>query len=510
MLTAYQPTLNMQKNLRSMASAAALLGALSAPAFAASTFHLVVPLSRATAPQTPEDLIVVSLAGAALPKATVNTAYSQSLQDYLAVTGDKALDKAAARWSLAEGSLPAGLALDATTGAVSGTPTAKTTTPASFKVLATYKDQGGQASYTIEVGGVVFQVKKLSVGEAFTCAITNSNGVKCWGRNANGQLGDGTTTQRLAPVQVVGLEAGVIALDAGAHHVCAVTQLGAVKCWGTNSNGELGNNSTTQANTPVQVSGLTTNMASVTAGTAHTCATNKSGGVYCWGYGGQGQLGVGTSDRHITPVAVPSLVAGVTSMALGHNHTCAVQYGAAKCWGHGYYGQLGDTQTFNRNTPVAVTGLTSGVRSISASGDFTCAVTTSGAAKCWGRNSSGQLGDNSTTQRNAPVNAVGLSTGVDSVSAGWSHSCALKTDASIMCWGAESSGRLGTNGTDKSLVPVAIQSLANSISVSAGGAHSCAIASDGTAKCWGAGNQGQLGDSTAVTSQPIPVDVSGS
>lgn len=148
----------MKKTILSLAGAAALCGAVAAPAFAASTFHLVVPLNaRAPTPgpgtETPPPVpeIAVSLAGAALPSATWSTAYSESLRSYLSVTGDAAFDAAAATWSLVSGSLPAGLTLDSATGMLTGTPTATTTSPAAFTVKATYKGKNGQADYSVEV-----------------------------------------------------------------------------------------------------------------------------------------------------------------------------------------------------------------------------------------------------------------------------------------------------------------------------------------------------------------------
>ncbi len=296
-----------QKTLLSIASAAALLGASAAPAFAASSFYLVVPIP--TAAKAPVEYITVSLAGAALPKATVNKAYSESLRPYLSVTGDAAFDPTAASWSLAEGTLPAGLALDEATGAVAGTPTAKTTSPASFTVLATYKGSDGQAVYTIEVGGQVLQVNKLAAGTYHTCAVTTAGGLKCWGYDAQGQLGnDAALTSQPTPVDVQGLTSGVASVAAGGNHTCAVTTTGGLKCWGSDGLGQLGNDTAlTNQPTPVDVLGLTSGVASVAAGTLHTCAVTTSGGLKCWGYDDYGQLG---NDAALTNQPTPVDVLG--------------------------------------------------------------------------------------------------------------------------------------------------------------------------------------------------------
>ncbi|WP_419203912.1 putative Ig domain-containing protein [Bordetella trematum] len=451
--------------------------------------------------------IVVNLAGSTLPKATVNTAYSTRLQSYLSATGDAAFDSAAARWSLVEGTLPAGLVLDATTGAVAGTPTTKTTSPASFTVLATYKGSDGQAVYTIEVGGVVLHVSKIAAGESHTCAITAAGGVKCWGANRNGQLGDNSRTSRLAPVDVVGLSSGVASITTGGEHTCAVVS-GAARCWGANNNGQLGDNSTTNRWMPVDVVGLNSGVTSVTAGFDHTCAITTTGAAKCWGANNSGKLGDNSTTARLAPVNVIVLSSGVASITAGRDHTCAVVSGAARCWGANNNGQLGDNSTTDRWTLVGVVGLSSGVSSISAGKTHTCAVTTAGGAKCWGRNSYGQLGNNSTTDSLTPVNVTGLSSGVASITAGGDHTCAVVSGAA-RCWGWNYYGQLGDNGIIQRWKPVGVLGLTSGVaSVTAGSNHTCAVTTLGTAQCWGQNFHGQLGDGS-TNQRSLPVDVQG-
>ena len=182
----------------------------------------------------------------------------------------------------------------------------------------------------------------ISAGGFHTCALTSAGGAKCWGWNIFGQLGDGTNIDRNRPVHVSGLSTGVVEVSAGDLHTCALTTVGGVKCWGQNHVGEVGDGTNFNRNAPVDVSGLTSGVATVSAGNAYTCALSTAGGV--------------------------------------------------TCWGDNFFGQLGDGTNNNRNVPVDVTGLTSGVAAISAGNQHTCALTTAGGVKCWGQNLDGQFG----------------------------------------------------------------------------------------------------------------------
>lgn len=458
--------------------------------------------------------LTVSLAGAALPKATLNQAYSQSLSSYLTVTGDPDLDKTAARWSLKAGTLPAGLTLDSTTGAVAGTPSAKTSSPASFTVLATYKGTDGQAVYTIEVGGQVLQVSQVSVGGGHACAVTTSGGLKCWGHDGRGQLGNDTAlANKTTPVDVLGLTSGVASVSAGGSHTCAVTTAGGLKCWGYDYDGELGNDANlVNQPTPVNVLGLTSGVASVSAGTSHTCAVTTGGGVKCWGLDYSGQLGDDAAIQNKpTPVGVLGLSSGVRSVHVGADHTCAVTTaGGLKCWGSDSFGQLGnDASLTNQPTPVDVLGLTSGVESAGAGDGHTCAVTTGGGLKCWGRGDYGQLGPTAVVVRQpTPVDVQGLPSSVASVAAGWNHTCAVTSAGGLKCWGRDNYGQLGNDAAlTNQTTPVDVQGLTSGVlSVATGSFSTCAATTSGL-KCWGDDSLGQLGNDAALTNQPTPVDV---
>jgi alpha-tubulin suppressor-like RCC1 family protein len=351
---------------------------------------------------------------------------------------------------------------------------------------------------------------QVQAGSWLTCNLTSNGGVKCWGDNSKGQLGDGTTTTRLTPVNVSGLSSGVAAITAGGSHACALTTGGAVKCWGYNANGQLGDGTTTNRLTPVNVSGLSSGVTAISAGEYHTCALTTGGAVKCWGNNANGQLGNGTTTNGLTPVNVSGLSSGAAGISLGVTHTCAwTTGGAVKCWGSNANGQLGDGTTTNRLTPVSVSGLASGVTAISA-GDFASCAVTGGAAKCWGLNAYGQLGDGTTTTRLTPVNVSGLSSGVAAISAGGSHACVVTTGGAAKCWGGNGFGQVGNGTTTTRLTPMGVLGLSSGVAkISAGQYHTCAsLSTGGTVKCWGKNAQGVLGDGT-TTNKLTPVFVVG-
>lgn len=302
------------------------------------------------------------------------------------------------------------------------------------------------SSVPVDVSGLRTGVAALAVGVRHSCALMSAGGVKCWGMADLGELGDGTAQRRLAPVDVVGLSSGVKAVAAGVASSCALTGAGGVKCWGSNNQGQVGDGTTTNRSAPVDVVGLsgvtaiTANCALMSAGGAkcwggshglapvdvfapgrgivaitHGCALTSAGGVKCWGPNNQGQVGDGTRVDRPVPVDVLGLTGGVTAVSAWGGHGCALlSSGGVKCWGVNDFGQVGDGTTIDRTAPVAVAGLSAGVAAISAGVLQTCALMRSGAVECWGASGAGQLGDGSSVTthanrfRSTPVGVVGL------------------------------------------------------------------------------------------------------
>ena len=344
-------------------------------------------------------------------------------------------------------------------------------------------------------------IAAVSAGGHHTCALTTAGGVKCWGYNDNGQLGNGSHDWSTTPVDVSGLAAGVVAVTAGGFHTCVLTTGGGVKCWGFNEDGELGNDSYAWSSTPVDVYGLTSGVVAMSAGGWHTCALTTGGGVKCWGDNSVGQLGNHSTTGSAIPVNVTGLTANVVAVSAGDfNTTCAlITGGGVKCWGYNSVGQLGDGSTVEYSTsPVDVADLTNAV-AVSVGGSHTCALTATGGVKCWGYNAEGQLGDGSFASTGAVVNVIGLTSGVAAVSAGGWHTCALTTGGSVKCWGRNKNGQIGDGDNLNHEVPRDVIDLAGGMSaIAAGLDHTCALTTGGGVNCWGSNASAQLGDTTMV------------
>jgi alpha-tubulin suppressor-like RCC1 family protein len=363
------------------------------------------------------------------------------------------------------------------------------------------------ASLALLISPVARSETYTQVASSFnhTCAIYGSGGLHCWGQNASGQLGDGTTTTSAIPVVVPGLT-GVTSVSAGRVHTCALAQ-GVVKCWGDGSDGQLGNGTTNSSPTPVAVVGLTTFSTSaiaVAVGADFSCAhiqNNVTGAntVRCWGGNLVGQVGSGSTSAQVFTPATVSGLTGVTHIAAGASFACAVTGGTVRCWGDNKSGQFGIGATSaGSNVPAAAaTGITNAT-TVSAGYSHVCAANgTTGDAWCWGDRQFGQLGNSSTAIGNPLTSPVyfGGSFRPTRIFAGNAHACAV-ANGQAFCWGLNTFGQLGNVGqpTGNSSNPLPVTVLASGVATMAAGLnHACAITTAGALSCWGDNSLGQRG-----------------
>jgi alpha-tubulin suppressor-like RCC1 family protein len=350
----------------------------------------------------------------------------------------------------------------------------------------------------------------IAAGEGHTCAILDDGSVSCWGANSDGQLGDGTTTNRNTPTQTssLGPDRTAVAITAGRFHTCAILDDGSVSCWGENLEGRLGDGTTTDRNTPTQTSSLGTDRTAVaiTAGEYHTCAILDDGSVSCWGYNGNGGLGDGNNIDRDTPTQTTDLGLGTRAVAItaGGFHTCAIlDDGSVSCWGWNTNGELGDGTNTDQYTPTQTSSLGTGrtAVAIDAGRYHTCTILDDSSVSCWGRNNYAQLGDGTNYNQNTPTQTSSLGTDRTAVviTAGASHTCAILDDGSVSCWGRNTYGQLGDGTNTASLTPIQTSSLGTgrtAVEISVGFYHTCAILDNESVSCWGYNGYGQLGDGT--------------
>ncbi len=366
-----------------------------------------------------------------------------------------------------------------------------------------------------------------------TVTLQNDGTLLAWGYNIYGQLGDGTTTNRSNPVVVTdalgNTITGIQSVSAGVFHTVALKTDGTLLAWGRNNKGQLGDGTLVNRSNPIVVTdalgNTITGIQSVSAGGDSTVALKTDGTLLAWGYNIYGQLGDGTTTKKINPVVVTdalgNTITGIQSVSAGYRHTVALKTDRTLlAWGYNLYGRLGDGTTTTKHNPVMVTdalgNTITGIQSVDAGRWHTVALKTDGTLLAWGRNTSGQLGDGTTTKKINPVvvtDALGNTiTGIQSITAGGFHTVALKTDGTLLAWGENTAGSLGDGTTTKKINPVVVtDSLTNRITtgiqtMTTGFSHTVALKTDGTLLAWGYNVYGQLGDGT-VTNKSNPVVV---
>lgn len=315
----------------------------------------------------------------------------------------------------------------------------------------------------VQIGQLVTAV---AVGGNHACARVAGGTLRCFGDDSAGQLGDdvnaGDAGETSVPRGVVGLSA-VAEIAAGFAHTCARLDDGAVRCWGANDFGQLGEGTTMPRATPAIVS--IRNVLSLSAGGAHTCAVLRDRTAMCWGRNDDGQLGDGSTTTRLLPVAVSGL-SNVEDLAAGQFHTCArLQDQSVRCWGRNDAGQVGDGSVgTSRTLHVAVASL-AGVKKIAAGLADTCAIVQDGSIRCWGR----AIGRTSATSVTGFPDAAELSI---SATSGQTELCARLVDHSVRCTTVFGGSPRPING------------ILNAVQISAGGFGTCARSSNGALRCW--------------------------
>ncbi|HEY5478201.1 MAG TPA: hypothetical protein VIJ84_01150 [Gaiellaceae bacterium] len=358
----------------------------------------------------------------------------------------------------------------------------------------------------------VADARGVSAGGRLTCILVGGGGVKCWGDNFNGELGNNTLMSSSTPVSVRGIT-GAIAVNSGYKHSCAVFPAGTISCWGTNDVGELGNGTLISSPTPITVGGLSGVVAS-SSGAAHTCALLTGGSLYCWGDNQFGELGTGALIRSkpfgIASPAQVATISNAVSVSAGFLNTCVlISGGSIECWGYNHDGQTGHGKAnhlypYADPSPERVSGITNAV-SISSGAFDTCALIAGGTVRCWGFIAATDTGSKPLLDSALPVQAVGIRNAI-SISSGGVHNCALIAGGTVKCWGADQFGQLGDGKLQDSAKPVTVIGIKHAVSISSGVRHTCAVLAGGAVKCWGGNDEGELGSGTLTTSS-VPLSV---
>ena len=329
----------------------------------------------------------------------------------------------------------------------------------------------------------------------------------CWGANMHAQLGDGSYGSRPGPVRV---RHAIATIAAGTGHSCGLSDGRDVFCWGSNSHSVFGLNAAALAAsaTPVATTHIDPRAAALSAGSIHTCALEIEGSVFCWGDNHLGQVGVGTAQlEYDQPQRLTSLD-NIRQISAGVTHTCALRSDhVVLCWGHNQFGQIGNgsTGTVQAVPDVVLGGIT--FARIAAGEAHTCGIAVTGLAYCWGLGADGRLGNGTVQSRAAPTSLVGRAQPFIAITAGGSHTCALGRTGEAFCWGNGSDGQLGTGRTTIELAPARVATTLRFRDIVAGTAHTCARTLTGDVYCWGVNHLGQLGDGRAPTSSAVPVQV---
>jgi alpha-tubulin suppressor-like RCC1 family protein len=343
-------------------------------------------------------------------------------------------------------------------------------------------------------------IVEVAAGDGFTCGRRATGGVFCVGANDQGQLGDGTTTDRLVPVHVIGVR-DATAIVAGASHACALLETGAIVCWGDNALGQLGDDTTAARANALAIHGPSDAVA-IAAGRAHTCLLRSGGDVACWGDNAAGQIASAAAfEPHATRVVLPAMA----SLAAGADGSCAIDAGGdVTCWGAFY--PSGDDMPRRVTVADDLRGFALGAQ---ASGAWWSAIDAAGALRAWGTNTSGVLGGAApaTTPAIVPeLSSIAMAQVAAGTGPGGPFTCARSTSGDVYCTGSDADGALGDGGSlpGSTRASFAEVTAASAVDLAAGAGHACIATMSGTMECWGRGDRGQLANgSTMSASSPV-------
>lgn len=357
-------------------------------------------------------------------------------------------------------------------------------------------------------------VIQISSGKRHTCALQNNGEVYCWGDNLNYQLGSLGNDSGI-PKLVPNLN-NVISISAGGQHTCALKKNGSVQCWGLNTFGQLG--IPIQVNQP-RIASLKEikelkNIKSISLGENHSCALDNLGDIYCWGDNSEGQLLTNQISESALPIK-NNYISKISMISSGNQHICALHLkGEVFCWGDNRSGQIGNRKIQNKTIVNLVQNLKN-IKSIYAGGSSTCALSNSNSIYCWGDNTFSQLGvENTIENKNAKLPVpfkVDHLLEIKELSIGDNHVCGLTKNSTVICWGSNSKNNFQLGTVTKNSIhylPLEVPNLLDINSISAGGLHTCALKNNGTVYCWGNNFQGQLGNGEFSASYGRPYKVS--
>lgn len=350
------------------------------------------------------------------------------------------------------------------------------------------------------------QFTQIAPGLDHTCAVKADGTAWCWGEGRKGQTGVIGAVRSRVPVEVIG-SYQAFQIASGQAFWCQRLADSTASCSGSGERGQIGNGSVSTAQFPMEVAGISA-VTKVAVGTATACAVNGTG-VLCWGDGRRGQLGDGQlrEGPQSTPVQIPNLT-GVADVAVGDSHVCAVRNdGLVFCWGDTTDYKLGNDITAAITVPgQSVSGLT-GAKAVAVGDRHSCALKTDGTVACWGEGKLGQLGIGTAGTTGLARLVPGLAN-ITQIAASGSTTCAVRSDGAVLCWGDNAAGQIGNGTKVNALAPAQVKGITDAAQVGVGTSHACVVTKTQAPFCWGSNRFGQLGtgapyNTTALTPQLV-------